>query len=61
MFGIVTRKSSLLPVDRHSNGTEGFIGVTCRFPILFNGRVTRVPVELIASRGFGINNFDNKV
>lgn len=51
MFGIVKRKS-LLPVDRHNNGTEGFIGVTCRFPILFNGRVTRDPVEEIASLGF---------
>lgn len=60
MFGIVKRKS-LLPVDRHSNGTEVFIGVTCRFPILFHGRVTRVPVEVIASRGFGIKNFDNKI
>lgn len=60
MFGIVKRKS-LLPVDRHSNGTEGFIGVTCRFPILFKGRVTRVAVEVIASRGFGIKNFDNKI
>ena len=60
MFGVVKRKS-LLPVDRHSNGTGGFIGVTCRFPILFKGRVTRVPVEVIASRGFGIKNFDNKI
>ena len=60
MFGIVKRKS-LLPVDRHSNGAEGFIGVTCRFPILFNGRVTSVPVEVIASLGFEIKNFDNKI